>query len=232
MKLLATPFLVFVFFSSTVFSQIEEVNPPGTSKIEKDLYIDRLPVNNLLIVEFMVYKEIMKEHNFKTMKEYLAYRNSSADKLKLPTQYLSQFDTDETLRDQGYYQESRYLNHPILTMTKEDAEELCEWRSEMTRDLWLNDLENLYKVQVSNRIKFRLPTSEELEKATAFFEEKRNFNYFSNSRIWKVRIGQDDYNYNMYSMYEFTSSGPIFKDHLKNGKDYDYTGFRCVCELE
>jgi formylglycine-generating enzyme required for sulfatase activity len=162
----------------------------------------------------------------------LAYRENSKQNLKIPSQYLKAYDTNELLSDEEYYQELKYLNHPILTLSKEEARELCEWRTQITKYLWLHDTENLYKVQVANRINYRLPTLKELEKANTYFDKNDTYNYHNNSRIWKTRPLPDDYRYTLFSIYELTDGEETFKGHLKEGKEYDFTGFRCVCELK
>ncbi len=63
---------------------------------------------------------------------------------------------------------AKYLNHPVLTVSQKTAAEYCDWRTQMIRYLWRNDLESLYKVQMADKIEFRLPTWMRLKSKYSF----------------------------------------------------------------
>jgi hypothetical protein len=213
-------------------SQMEKVNPPATLKVNEGFFIERIPVTNLMMVEFEVFKEVMREKGFTGIQEYLDYRATSSSELRIPTYYLESYNNDDQLQEEDYYENGKFLNHPVLTVSKETAADYCDWRTKMTRHLWRNDLESLYKVQVANKMNFRLPTLEELENATTVFDERGDHNYLKKSKIWNIRLTKEDERFTLYSIAEFTAGDEKFTDHLSKKDDFEYTGFRCICEIK
>jgi hypothetical protein len=233
-----TLFLALLITSNTwLYAQLKPVDPPRTIKLKENLFIDRMPVSNIMVIEFEVYKEIMKEEGFTEIRQYVSYMDKAKEEenpssLKELNYYLKNYDTNEKLSDRDYYDKINFLNLPMLTMTAQQAADFCEWRTAMTKYRWLNDLQSLYKVEKSAKLKYRLASLKELEQAASTFQDQGLYHYINNTRIWKVRLDKDDKDYTLFSIYEFTNSDVVYKDHLNSDKEYDFTGFRCLCEYK
>lgn len=142
-------------------------NPPGTVKIEENLYCDVTEVSNLEWKEYMLwakrkYGEQSKKYEA-VLPDTLVWRQG-----KYNEPYV-----------QYYYQHPAYQNYPVIGISYEQATAFCKWRSDRVNEKIYIEKHKINPEQLAtvknipNVYTYRLPTKAEWEKiARADYSKK------------------------------------------------------------
>ncbi|MDR5589078.1 SUMF1/EgtB/PvdO family nonheme iron enzyme [Christiangramia sp. SM2212] len=226
-----------IFLCLSIYSQNSfETPPPGTIKINDSLFIDNIPVDNLMYKEFAASAErswnmeihdslqsleldemnmkILNSLSSKTNNKSLFEKVSKSEELHLPEGILT-FE---------YFNLSQYSNNPVIGISKEQAALFCKWRTDMV-NLRFNELNNQKKTNYK-KIAYRLPKNEDYKLAKSEFSANGKFLKLAGRT--PLEIDLDDFRktqkFVMTKYPEYTSD--------KNSETQDYTLFRCICEVE
>jgi len=130
------------------------INPPGTVRINNQMYMDETETTNFNWQEYVMWIE--KTHG-KTSNEY---KNSLPD--------TTVWNSKESLNEpyvKYYYSHPAYRDYPVVGVSYEQAIAFCKWRTDRVREWFktkeLTDKKNIYP----SNFEYRLPTKEEWEKA-------------------------------------------------------------------
>lgn len=207
--------------------------PPGTVQVNDSLYIDKSPVTNLMFMEYLTAKEVLKNKGYLTFNEFIKDTNEKGfsremTTIRIPSPLLIEFySSNKYLKRKGYGREWKFRYHPVLNVSKIQAFEFCKWRTEMVSHLWKNDEKYSAVKSLSNKISYRLATKKELELANTFFSNSNMKTEFT-EKILKVKQKKMVTDFIVFPIQEMTISEELFNQKL----NYEYIGFRCICEIE
>jgi formylglycine-generating enzyme required for sulfatase activity len=257
--------VIFYFSASLGQTKLKELKiaPQGTIWLKDNIFIDELPVSTGDYMEFLyamaenyskkVHDTIAKlplyKLNWKELDEYFQANKSSVKELqamdinyKLPLSW-----TNDSAKKFHYFNSEEYSNYPLVNVSYEQAVEYCKWRTDITMLSYAVSSKNektrnyFYK-----RIRFRLPTKEELEYA---LKQTREYN-----EPFTMALTDEDFSEEQETIQfipgniseiiseKGTAIGISWKDldkELQNNLTYpqkydgpkDWLGFRCVCEI-
>ncbi len=150
MKYYVISILLIITFRS--FGQRSNDNlptPPNCVWLRDSLFIDKTEITNIDWLEYL--------HYLRTDSSIVQYKQALPD----TNVWLA---TNDTLKWKHYRRDSTYRFHPVVGITKNQAENYCRWWSEMV-NVRVNDPEFRKKFMNGNNAKlsfaFRLPTEEE-----------------------------------------------------------------------
>ncbi|QED37931.1 formylglycine-generating enzyme family protein [Antarcticibacterium arcticum] len=231
------PVFLFSFWFCVAFGQKMEqgIDPPGTIQVNSELYIDKTPVTNLMFMEYLKVKHFLAGKGFQTFKEY---QESTEDTIKsLNYLYLSPLVNLETAHGEIYkkaYIED-YKYHPVLGITKEEAEDYCSWRSGMVSYLWQTNPKHIAKRDYASRINYRLPFNEELAAAKNYFQDKEQLLLVKGKNPVRFKTTKNPKDFTLFKISEYTQTDTLYGENYKGivpeSFPNDVTGFRCVCEI-
>jgi hypothetical protein len=230
MKLIIILLLVCNF--CTLNAQVDLEIPPGTIKLNDSLYIDKAPVTNLMFLEYLTIKHALENKGYSSFSKFAKDTNEKGFPKNLttiiePAPVLIEFySNNKYLERTGYGWKNRYRYHPVLNISKNQAIDYCQWRSEMVSHLWSNHDDYSSVKNLSDKISYRLATNNELILATSFFS---NLNLIVESReeLLKMKQEKEITAFTILSINEMTLSDQLFNEQL----NFEFTGFRCVCEM-
>lgn len=131
-----------------------QINPFGTVKIKRDIYIDKTEVTNFNWREYVIWLE--KKYG----KTALEYKNALPD--TLVWREITSYNEPYT---KYYFSHLAYNDYPVVGISYEQAVQYCKWRTERVKELFktkaLTDKKNVYPIN----FEYRLPTKEEWETA-------------------------------------------------------------------
>ncbi|MCB9365496.1 MAG: SUMF1/EgtB/PvdO family nonheme iron enzyme [Flavobacteriales bacterium] len=138
------------------------VSPPGTVRINNNIYMDETEVTNFNWQEYVMWVE--KKFG-KTSKEY---KNALPD--------TTVWNNKESFSEpymKYYYNHPAYKDYPVVGISYEQAVNFCKWRTDRVKELFkINALSDKKSVYPTN-FEYRLPTKEEWEKtANIGYSEK------------------------------------------------------------
>lgn len=205
--------------------------PPGTIKLNNSLFIDQSPVTNLMWIEYLTIKKILKNKGYSSFEKFTKETNENGfpkdmNTLNLPL-LINLYSKNKYLKRKKYGREYKYSNHPVLNISKEQATDFCKWRTEMVSHLWLYDDRYSSIKNQSNKILYRLADKNELDFAYAYFSNlDRVIEYEKN--LFIIKQDKITTNFIIFPVNELTVSQQLF-NYMPN---FEFTGFRCICEIK
>ncbi|WP_044402605.1 SUMF1/EgtB/PvdO family nonheme iron enzyme [Lacinutrix sp. Hel_I_90] len=219
--------LIIYLFSISLISQnkIKKTeNPPGTIRLNDSLFIDVAPIDNIMYKEFLDRSDTIM---------------TSEVPEKLKKDKLNIIFLDAT---NNYSNNPAYSNYPVINITKKQAEIYCTWRTHMVKLVWSMQSKSKGKrVNYPKNISYRLPKLDEFKQAVSLFGfSKKKLHPYDKKPIYPYRL-------NYYkrvkkavflknNLSEYTLDTIPFGSNWKKASTFnefnDYTGFRCVCEVE
>lgn len=236
--------LCFLLSQQLLFSQAIETAsfvPPGTIKLNDSLYIDQAPVGNLMFLEFI--------DRVKRVRKFVHTAPSQRVKPHITTTYalatsLSSLEIDSIYNriktaevEKGRFSSENYLEHPnfsnmpVLDIPEDLAALFCKWRTDMVALLWAQKTKDQPQLLIP-KIRYRIPTKEELELAYKTFDAAGRLKISTENSPLKMESSYDKVNFQVYRLPEYTSGN---KNYLAKGLDANrkgFTGFRCICEYK
>ena len=158
---------LFIAFSVIAFAQKKNQLPPGTVKVEENLFLDKTEISNTAWNEYRNWLRIKHGEN---SKEYLASAldtNVWRDKLFYNEPYVKYYHTHPA-----------YKEYPAVGMSYEQTVAYCKWRSDRVNELYYIKANKLKFHPDSNYVfpelvRYRLPSKQEWEKYAAVgFDDK------------------------------------------------------------
>lgn len=215
-----------------LLSQGEITVPPGTIRVNDSVFIDKSPVTNLMFTEYLNVKEVLKNKGYDSLKEFTSATNETGFPLefrilRIPSPLLIEFySNDKFLNKKGYATESNFTYFPILNVEKATAMDYCKWRTEMVAHLWMYDEKYAIVKDLAKQIVYRLPTKEELLNAKTLYSNSGNLVTLK-GKLLKIKEEIQSNKFSVFPISEMTLSDEFFN----NQENYQYTGFRCICEI-
>ena len=228
--------------------------PLGTIHLKDNKYIDAVPVNNVMYLEFLYSvlfawnEEVSEEIN--KLPDYglnMALMKYNFDSIPLNADFVKKMNLNPNLNINGVLNSNEILQHPkysfypIVNITKKQAEMHCKWRSDMLsiRFAYLSK-DSIERKKYHKKLTYRLPTNKELLEAINKYgfskKKKRKDKLFPfdpyllkfKNRYKKAYFFKDNIS-------ELTLDSIPFGNNWKNAQEFempnDYTGFRCICEV-
>ncbi|RKS42765.1 sulfatase-modifying factor enzyme 1 [Gillisia mitskevichiae] len=233
MKKLYILFLIFNVTSTYLFSQENLKIPPGTIFLKDNLFIDKVPVNNLMFLEYLTAKHFIRKKGFESFADLHNSTDKKFDRVRLlyPSFLKNLNKKGSLLTRKNYFENYKYKYSPVLNVTKKQAIDYCNWRTEMVLYLWSNENEN-----VNYKINYRLPQESEMILAKEYFSKGNKFKLIDGENPTKFKTMNIEKNFVLYNISEFTMSEIVFGENWKNITPNEFpndiTGFRCVCEIQ
>ena len=242
-----------IFYYPKQTKSNKSTSPPFTIKLNDSIFIDVAPVDNFMYLEFLtnlkffwterIHDSIKKIPDYGLTKDiaYKLFENIPNNNLlwlnqKIPNNLM----VDKTINSNVYLEHPKYSFHPLVNISKEQATLYCKWRTDAVKLFWAINTENIEeRNKYPYKFVYRLPTKNELLTATQKFG-------YSNISIKKDEIPLFPYRTKYRSKYKkalFYKEGmsEFVLDSLPFGSNWrkknsinklnDYTGFRCVCEV-
>lgn len=233
---------------------IDPSTPPGTIRLTESLYIDRVPVTNLMYSEFLEnienYWSLEKHEKIKEFPRYGLKKDSvfipwtGNTRLYMEANHQDPEEMITTKLSMGNYASSPFFQwHPVVNISREQAELYCLWRTDLANSVYAIKSKNASRrSRFPYQVKFRLPTEREMIAAQNKLE-----------REYKLTKYQDQ-------IYAYTGDFGLFRRMQDNkgqmtileikeiAQDTTYnamldrrlsyydqnelkTGFRCICEI-
>lgn len=227
--------------------------PPGTTKINDNLYIDRIPVTNVMYQEFLDQLQnswsLTKSQNMQSYPSYKLDRElvfesfNGSGILYNDVKYVNKNSMLLTkLNLLNYTKLPIYKYHPAVTMTAEKAALFCKWRTDIANAVYAIKSKNAsQRAKFPTRVTYRLPTQNEMllaqnklhKEARLFVYQEQLHSFEGNKNLFKDM--QDTNALTVYEMYEVASDGvynPMMSRALRFYNEGDMqTGCRCICEV-
>jgi formylglycine-generating enzyme required for sulfatase activity len=184
--------------------------PPHTIKINDSLYIDKTPVP----LEFMW--EYYVDYRNTTKKQMMSYERSLSivDSISHSTRFskLKDFEQDRNIL--------------FLNADKKYATDYCKWRTDRVNEV--------FKIgrKISERILYRLPTTNELSKAEAHFNSLDKILYHQNDNLKISKANYQTEDYQVFNIGEYTENDSLFYSSKFKLSLNSHVGFRCICEIK
>lgn len=225
-------FLIF-FFPVMLFSQNSPGVPPGTIRMPDGLYIDRVPVTNLMYLEFLSsVGSFWDSEMHQTIQNLPKYAVNPK---------FRELNTDETTEqifvrnpDQDKLRDPKYRQDPVVQISKREAEMFCRWRTDMVMLLWAIRSRNAKeRKEYPAEIRYRLPGTEEYEAIKTHFSDigklEDRDKFPSAGKYNSEPTGEVIF----YDLAEITYDNEIFGEKEVNPETLpnESVGFRCVCEV-
>ncbi|SCY14702.1 Sulfatase-modifying factor enzyme 1 [Nonlabens sp. Hel1_33_55] len=267
MKYFQSRYLLLIIFTLLLIScnskknltpEALEVNaidvPPGTIKVNDTLYVDRVPVTNLMYNEFLDNLEnywSMKKHE--RMQFYPRY-DLSQDTVFQPWTGNTRLYMEATYEDPKatvnkqlklgeYSKNPRYSYHPVINISKFQAELFCLWRSDLSNAVYaIRSKSENKRARFPFKVNYRLPTQEEMLSVENELKGRERVRYYQDD-IYSAMAStltfkelQENGNMIILELKEIAQNGtylPLFNVPLQFYDEAQLkTGFRCVCEVD
>ncbi|GAK76036.1 hypothetical protein JCM19296_1633 [Nonlabens ulvanivorans] len=238
--------------NTEVAIELEDTSiPPGTIKLTDNLYIDRVPVTNLMYSEFLDHLgNYWSEKKHEKMKSYPSY-GLEADSVFQPYNGSTRLMIGATLDPRlmvtpkltlgNYTSHPYYQWHPVVHVSQEKAELFCKWRTDMVNAVYgIRSKNENQRSQYPTKVSYRLPSEKEMIAAQNLLDKQLKLLTYQDEiysyagDFYKFRRIQDDYHMAVFEMKELSKNGP----YLPLYKSLSYyeakelnTGFRCICEV-
>ncbi len=193
-----------------------------------------------MFLEYLNWKDILKSKGYSSWKNYYTTTNDTTTTkgpVVLYPSFLIGLENEKSfLSKRNYFRYTKFQNTPVLRITKVMAEDYCQWRTEMVEYAWKYFPKYLDQKEFSGKIKYRLPSVEELKNAKNYFSEKGQLVMIKKRNPLRYKPSADTLEFTLYNISEYTSSKVLFgenwKEELPTKFPNDLTGFRCVCIIE
>ncbi|WP_027125989.1 hypothetical protein [Gelidibacter mesophilus] len=225
--------IILLLFSIGILNaQNELAMPPGTIKLNDSLYIDTSPITNIMFEEYLTVKIALDAKGYSSFSQFASDTNEKGFPVMNRINYLSPYlislyINEPYLIKVGYHRDYLFSDHPVLNVPIELVHDYCRWRTEMVKHLWDNKEEYASNKTLSHKISYRLATKNELIDSFDFFSKSGEAVIFK-KKLFKIRKENITREFTVFPVKEMTLSGEVFNDR----PPYDYTGFRCVCEIK
>lgn len=225
-------FSVYLFAQKSIFQ-----NPPGTIQINDSLFIDNVPVDNLMYQEFtsslkekwnLKIHDSLKDLQLREMDlNILTSDLFNPDDKSLYEQvvYSKELNLPDDITTFEYYNFSIYKYHPVIGTSKEQAELFCKWRTDMVNLRWSSLLKN--DTADFNKIEYRIPKKEEFRLARKRFSKQDSYLKVAKQSPLKLNL-KDVRQKKLF----FETSYPEYLKDENPAKNEDYVMFRCICEVK
>jgi len=231
-KLFCLLFISLNLNSTTLLGQNSLEIPPGTIFLNESLFIDKVPVTNLMFLEYLTAKDFIRKKGFDSFSEFHKSTDQKFNRLTfLYPSFLKNLNKKGSfLSKKNYFENYRYKNSPVLNVSKEQALDYCKWRTEMVQYSWSNNTE-----QINYKINYRLPKEDELSLAKEHFKKLNKFQFHADKNPTKFKTQNEENDFVLYNISEYTLKENLFWQNWKNITPTEFpnetTGFRCVCEI-
>ncbi len=242
--------LFFIFQTTVTYGQYRH-SPPGTLKINDSLHIDQLPVTNRMYLEFLdrlqSFWSLEKHEELKTAPKFgrpkvtpiYTYPNDFKKTPLLIEMSINEtsFINDSLKAHSEYLTQPKYSEYPVLQITKEQAEMYCLWRTDMVMYLYSTAKNERRRSKLPKKIRYRLPTQEELIQSKTFFKEQEEFSFTTEESPLHLQLKDIKFrHFTFFNISEYTTDSIPFGSNWRNKVPTtfpnDYTGFRCICEVK
>ncbi|MGJ8684625.1 MAG: SUMF1/EgtB/PvdO family nonheme iron enzyme [Nonlabens sp.] len=237
---------------TNIKEEIEDPSvPPGTVKLTDHLYIDRVPVTNLMYQEFLDHLEkYWSDKKHEKMKSYEKY-GLDPDTVFAPyngnIRLLMSAHIDPRLFVQPKLDMNNYMSHPyyqwhpVVHVSQEQAELFCKWRTDMVNAVYGIRSKNAnQRKKYPAQVIYRLPSENEMTAAYTLLDKKLQlltyqdeiYSYYGD--FYKFKRIQDENHMAVFEMKELSKNGeyfPLNKALSYYEADELNTGFRCICEV-
>ena len=234
--------------------QIDPTTPPGTIKLTENLYIDRVPVTNLMYKEFLSnvenYWSLEKHEKLKSFPRYDLDKDSVFIPWTGNTRLLMEVTHQDprkmltTKLSMGNYSSSPFFQwHPVVDISKKQAELYCLWRTDLANSVYAIKSKNKsQRARFPYKVKYRLPTQKEVIAAQNKLEREfkltkyqdQIYAYTGDFSLFR-RMQDDKSQMTIMEIKEIAKDG-IYNSLLDRRLEYYdqeelKTGFRCICEI-
>jgi len=233
--------LALVVFTTEGFAQ--KVNPPGTTWLRNNLYIDLAPIANVHYKEYEYSMSKFIKYNLDTFQKLVTslpyfgvntkafleglkiqpYLDSANFKIN-PEESISwdkpaNFEIDLNLPS--------YNNYPIVNASYDLAKYFCAWRTAMVQLHYSASTSEKERHKFYKKVAYRLATKEEWEFAQAKFSNTKKF-----PQLKSASPAKENY-FTITNLSEFVDDKNVFVNTRVDFKPpANLTTFRCVCEVE
>ncbi|MEN8897403.1 MAG: SUMF1/EgtB/PvdO family nonheme iron enzyme [Nonlabens sp.] len=240
--------------SSTDPFIIDPSTPPGTIKLTNDLYIDRVPVTNLMYNEFLENIEnywSLEKHE--KMKEYPRFGLEEDSvftpwtgntRLYMQVNHQNPEEMITTKLNMENYANSPFFQwHPVVNISRKQAELYCLWRTDLANAVYAMKSKNASRRSIfPYQVKFRLPTQKEMIAAQNKLEREYKLTkyqeqiYAYTGDFGLFRRMQDNKGQMTILEIKEIAKDTVFNAMLDRRLSYYEqeelkTGFRCICEV-
>ncbi len=243
-------FIIILLQITYSYSQNKYRSPPGTYKINDSLYIDQMPVTNIMYLEFLEsllsFWSLEKHEELKTSPRFNRKKTKEIvyDYNAKPTSLLTEMSINDTLKINDslkasleYLWHPKYSDHPVLQITKEQAEMYCLWRTDMVMYLYATAKNEKRRNKHPRETIYRLPSQEELLNAKNYFKKHEEFTKTTEKSPLNINFKDIKFSRLIFlNISEYTRDSIPYGTNWKNKTPTifpnDYTGFRCICEVK
>lgn len=239
--------------------------PPGTVWLRDSIFIDVNPIKNIDYAEFVSFVQVsygkavrdslkkIPEYGINMLEFQSFMRLEGPDRDLAKKMKLSQeLPLSWSMNMNEYSSSPTYKNFPVVNVSYTQAQVFSEWRSDMVMLFYaVNSKNEKQRSKYYKKIRYRLPTAEEMEYAIEKFESGIYTNYavYAGEKCATIEAVPQkkklEFIYIPRNVSEMTivdkrAFGMSWKDTDTTGNytktvDYwgprDWLGFRCVCEI-
>ncbi|WP_109832316.1 formylglycine-generating enzyme family protein [Reichenbachiella versicolor] len=159
-------------------------NPPNGIYLYDNLFIDQTEVANIHWLEFLYFikRDSSEEYYDKMLPNKMV--EQSLVYLKEGDFVMHSFIVKDNERRMteflccDYFKNHYFRNHPIIGVSKWQAEQFCKWRSTVVNDRWRKNRPKNHeakKKKIGFKVVYRLPTKEEWEYSAQACVDKETF---------------------------------------------------------
>lgn len=219
-------------------------SPPGTVQLSDHLYIDAVPINNLMFREYLRYQEKLSEKKLDSILENSNSFGLNAESIigKREIDTTNQLVwIESTIKKDYYLERPKFQYFPVISVSKSEAISYCRWRSKAVMlNYAVKSKTEEERQSLPKLVTYRLPTSQELEMAVDNFGYSKGiksniegipflaFRNGNKKKNKKVILIKDN-------LSEFISNGLVYWANWGNHEPIedanDFTTFRCICEV-
>jgi formylglycine-generating enzyme required for sulfatase activity len=154
--------IFFILSLNIAFAQKKKINPPGTTHLNGNLYLDLNEISNLDYLEYIYF--IKKHFPEDTTRINLSNPDSTI------------WGNDTIQFHQKYLKDANFRNYPVVGISYEQALDYCKFRTDAVNiylmikegKVKFNDYEMKELIEMApKRVRYRLPTEEEWMMAAA-----------------------------------------------------------------
>jgi hypothetical protein len=234
--------------------KIADSTPPGTLMLTESLYIDRVPVTNFMYQEFLDHLEnywsLTKHEKMKDLPRYgldkdLVFQPQSGSPelfreagLQNPQEMLT-----NKLNMENYYNSPLFQSHPVVNVSRKQAELFCLWRTDIVNAVYAIKSNNAWqRERYPYKVRYRLPTEREMITAQSKLERELNlfkyqgqiYAYTGDPALFSDM--QDDPDQMTIMEIKEIGKNKTYNSMLDRNLSYYNqqelkTGFRCICEV-
>nr|WP_240961765.1 SUMF1/EgtB/PvdO family nonheme iron enzyme [Nonlabens sp. Ci31] len=234
--------------------EVADSTPPGTLMLTEILYIDRVPVTNSMYQEFLNHLEnywsLSKHEKMKELPHYgldedvvFEPQTGSRELFREASLQNPQEMLTNKLSMENYYTSPFFQSHPVVNVSKKQAELFCLWRTDIVNAVYaIKSNSASQRARFPYKVLYRLPTEPEMIRAQNKLD--REFKLFKYQNQIYAYTG----NFDLFSKMQDNTGQMTIMEIKEIGKNKTYnsmldrnlsyynqqelkTGFRCICEV-